>query len=120
MASINSEKVLAFLKSQYGHEVTKQEIADTIGVSLSAVNGSVNGLARKNLIAERCEDVEIEPATETRKAKMKTVRYIQLNEDGLAFDIEAHEAEQKAKREAKRAADREAKKAAKAAMADAE
>ena len=72
MASIGSEKVLAYLKANYGTEVTKQEIADALGVSLSTVNGSVNGLSHKNLIVERCEEVEVEPATETKKAKMKT------------------------------------------------
>lgn len=115
MASVNSEKVLAFLKSNYGTEVTKQQIAEALGVSLSAVNGSVNGLAKKKLLIERCEEVEMEPATETKKAKMKTVRHIQLNEAGLAFDFETYEAEQKAKKEAERAAAREAKAAAKAA-----
>lgn len=115
MASVNSEKILAYLKSKFGVEVTKQEIADAIGVSMSAVNGSVNGLARKGLITERCEEVEVEPATETRKAKTKIVRHIQLNEAGLAFDFESYEAEQTAIRNAKRVAEREAKKAAKSA-----
>ena len=115
MASIGSEKVLAYLKANYGTEVTKQEIADALGVSLSTVNGSVNGLSHKHLIVERCEEVEVEPATETKKAKMKTIRHIQLNEAGLAFDFETYEAEQKAKKEAERAAAREAKAAAKAA-----
>ena len=113
--SVNSVKVLAFLKSNYGTEVTKQQIADALGISLSAVNGSVNGLARKSLLLERCEEVEIEPATETRKAKVKTVRHIQLNEAGLAFDFEVYEAERKAALEAEKAAKREAKAAAKAA-----
>ena len=47
MASIGSEKVLAFLKANYGTEVTKQEIADALGVSLSTVNGSVTQYKKK-------------------------------------------------------------------------
>lgn len=111
--SPNSEQVLNFLKSHYGREFTKQEIADALGLSVPTVTGSINGLLRKgktagvDYIVERVEEVEVEPATETRKAKMKTVRHETLTEAGLAYDPIAEE-------EAK-AAEKAAKKAAKAA-----
>ena len=113
----NSELVLNFLKSHYGTEFTKQEIADQLGISVPAVTGSINGLLRKgktagvDYITERVEEVEVEPATETRKAKIKVVRHEMLTEAGLAYDPVA---EEEAKAAAK-AAEKERKAAEKAA-----
>lgn len=113
----NSELVINFLKSHYGTEFTKQEIADALGISVPAVTGSINGLIRKgktagvDYITERIEEVEVEPATETRKAKVKVVRHETLTEAGLAYDPIA---EEEAKAAAK-AAEKERKAAEKAA-----
>lgn len=109
--TVNSELVLNYLKSEFGKEHTKQEIAQTLGISLPAVTGTVNSLRNKGYISERVEEVELEPATETRKAKMQTIRYETLTEAGLAYDPVA-EAEEKA---AAKAAEKEAKAAARAA-----
>ena len=76
--TVNSELVLNYLKKNYGVEFTKNEIAEALGISVPAVTGSVNGLVRNNLAVERKEEIEVEPATETRKAKMKTLRHVQL------------------------------------------
>ena len=105
--TMNSELVLNFLKKNYGTEFTKNEIAEALSISVPAVTGSVNGLVKKEYAVERVEEVEVEPATETRKAKIKSVRHVQLTEAGLAYDPVAEE-------EAK-AAEKAAKKAAKAA-----
>ena len=98
MPTLNSELVLNFLKSHYGSEFTKQDIAAALNISLPAVTGTINGLIRRgrnagvDYITERVEEVEVEPATETRKAKMKTIRYETLTEAGLAYDPVAEEA----------------------------
>ena len=98
MPTLNSELVLNFLKSHYGSEFTKNEIAAELGISLPAVTGTINGLIRKgrnagvDYVTERAEEVEVEPATETRKAKVKTVRHVTLTEAGLAYDPVAEEA----------------------------
>ena len=98
----NSEKVIEFLKRNYGKEFTKQEIAETLGISLPSVTGSIRGLIRKGevngveYITERTEVVEVEPATETRKAKEKVIRYESLTEAGLAFDPVQDEIDKKA------------------------
>ena len=116
MASMNSEKVLNFLKTNYGKEFTKQDIADALGISLSSVIGSVNALVKKGYVTERLEEVEVEPATETRKAKVKTVRHETLTEAGLAYDpVAEEEAKQAAKAAEKerKAAERATAKAAK-------
>ena len=120
--TINSEKVLNFLKDNYGKEFSKQEIADALGISLSAVIGSINPLEKKGYSKiVREEVVELEAATETRKAKTKTVKYHTLTEEGLAYDPVAEEAEKAAAKQAekeRKAAERAAAKAAKEAEAE--
>ena len=116
MITPNSELVLNFLKKNYGKEFTKNDIAETLGISIPAVTGSINGLVKKGYVVERLEEVEVEPATETRKAKMKTIRHETLTEAGLAYDpVAEEEAKQAAKAAEKerKAAERAAAKAAK-------
>ena len=122
MATVNSEMVLNFLKKNYGKEFTKQEIAEALNISVPAVTGSINGLVNKGkktgvpYVTERIEEIEVEPATETRKAKMKTIRYETLTEAGLAYDPVAEEeakAAVKAAEKERKAAERAAAKAAK-------
>ena len=116
----NSERVFNYLRENYGRELTKQEIAEALGISLPAVTGSINGLIRKGktngveYITERVEVIEVEPATETRRAKTREQRYETLTEAGLAYDPIAEEAAKLAAKEAEKAA----KAAAKAAAAE--
>ena len=120
--TINSERVLNFLKEHYGNEYSKQEIADNLGISLSAVIGSINPLEKKGYTTiTREETIELEPATETRKAKTKVVKYHTLTEAGLAYDPIAEEAAKAAEKQAekeRKAAEKAAKKAAKEAEAE--
>lgn len=121
--TINSERVLNFLKEHYGQEFSKNEIKDALGISLSAVIGSINPLEKNGYTrTTRIETVELEPATETRKAKTKEVKYHTLTEAGLTYDPVAEEAAKAAKKQAEKeakAAERAAKKAAKEAEAEA-
>ena len=115
MITPNSELVLNFLKKNYGKEFTKQEIADALNISIPAITGSINGLVKKKYVTERLEEVEVEPATDTRKAKVKTIRHETLTEAGLAYDpIAEEEAKQAAK-----AAEKERKAAERAAAKEA-
>ena len=102
--TINSEQVLNYMKAHYGEELTKQDIVEALGISLPAVTGSINGLVKRGFVTERIEEIEVEPATDTRKAKIKTVRHETLTEA-------AEEAEKLAAKEAAKAA-RAAEKAA--------
>ena len=115
--TVNSERVLNYMKENYGKEFSKQEIADALGISLSAVIGSINPLEKKGYSKViREEVVELEPATETRKAKTKTVKYHTLTEEGLTYDPIAEEAEKAAAKQAekeRKAAEKAASKAAK-------
>lgn len=110
--TVNSELVLNYLKKTYGTEHTKQDIVKELGISLPAVTGTINSLVKKGYVTERTEEIEVEPATETRKAKVKTIRYEMLTEAGLAYDPVAEEAAKQAAKEAARA-EKEAAKAAK-------
>jgi Mn-dependent DtxR family transcriptional regulator len=122
--TINSERVLNYLKENYGKEFSKQEIADALGISLSAVIGSINPLEKKGYSKiTREETIELEAATETRKAKTKVVKYHTLTEEGLTYDPVKEEAEKAAAKQAEKeakAAARAAAKAAKEAEAEAE
>ena len=112
----NSEMVLNFMKKNFGQEFTKQDIAEALGISVPAVTGSINGLVKRGYVTERMEEVEVEPATETRKAKVKTIRHETLTEAGLAYDpVAEEEAKQAAKvaEKERKAAERAAAKAAK-------
>lgn len=99
--TIGSMMVLDFLKKNFGTEFTKNEIAAQLNVSLATVVGATNGLNKRGFLNDRSETVEVEPATETRKAKIKEVHHISLNEAGLAFDPEAEEAAKAAAKAAK-------------------
>ena len=119
MATINSERVLNYLKETYGTEVTKEDISKALGITIPAVTGSINGLIRNNYATTTREEVvELEPATETRKAKTKVIKYHMLTEAGLAYDPvaeEARKAAEKAAEKERKAAEKAAKKAAKEA-----
>lgn len=115
--TINSERVLNFLKEHYGQEYSKKEISEALGISLSSVIGSINPLEKNGYTRiTRVETVELEPATETRKAKTKEVKYHTLTEEGLAYDPIAEEAAKAAAKQAekeRKAAEKAAAKAAK-------
>lgn len=119
MATTNSISILNFLKQNFGHEFSKREIADALGLPISAVTGTMNSLQKKGYAeVTRIEEVIEAKATETRKAKVKNVPYHTLTEAGLGYDPVAEEAEKQAAKAAekeRRAAERAAAKAAKAA-----
>lgn len=108
----NSEMVLNYMKNNYGKELSKQDIAAALGISVPAVTGTMNALIKKGYaVTVREETVEDAPATETRKAKTHVIKYHTLTETGLAYDPVAEEAARLAEKEAekaRKAAEREA------------
>lgn len=110
MASVNSELVLNFMKKNYGNEYSKQQIAEALGISLPAVTGTINALVKKGYVnTSREEVIELVPATETRKAQTKVVKYHTLTESGLTYDPVAEAAAKAAEKEAAKAAKAAAK-----------
>lgn len=80
----NSRKVFDYLRAHYGEKVTAQDVAAALGVSLSAVTGSVNGLASTKKHPAYAIRTETEvPAEDGKTAKVK---YVSLTEEGMAFD----------------------------------
>ena len=115
MATVNSIAVFNFLKTNYGQEYSKQQIAAELNIPLASVVGAITGYTKKGLVEKtRAEVVELEPATETRKAKTTTINYHKLTEAGLTYDPVAEDERKAAEKAAAKAA-REAEKAAKAA-----
>ena len=107
----NSELVLNYLKTNYGREFSKQELVEALGISLPSVTGTLNSLIKKGYATTtREETIELVPATETRKAQTKVVKYHTLTENGLAYDPVAEEAAKQAAKEAAKAAKAAAKK----------
>jgi len=120
MATVNSERVLNYMKEHFGEELTKQDISLALGITIPAVTGSMNALIKnKYAVTTREEIVEDAPATDTRKAKTHKVLYHTLTEAGLAYDPVAEEARKAAEKEAAKAA-RAAERAAKKAEKEAE
>ncbi len=115
--TVNAELILNTLKQNYGKEFSKQELVQKLGVSMPTVTATIRALTNKGyVIGTREETVELEPATETRKAKTRVIKYHTLTEAGLAYDPVAEAAEKEAAKEAAkaaRAAERAAAKAAK-------
>ena len=112
----NSIAVLNYMKLHFGQEISKETIANDVGISLPAVQCSMMNYCKRNLVTERVEEVVVEPAvpatetTHAKKEKVKKNRFYTLTEAGLAFDPEAYEAE----RAAIKAAAKPAKRAEKA------
>ena len=117
MASENSEKILNYLKKNYGVEMSKQQIAADLGLSVPTVTGTINALIKKGYAeTTRRDTVEDSPATETRKAKTQDVLYHRLTEAGLSYDPVAEAEAKAAEKEAEKARKAAERAAAKAAM----
>lgn len=110
MATLNSTLILNFLKAHFGQELSKQEIAEGANVSVSAVGLTMKSHVDNGRATMRVEERE----DEDENGKTKKYYFYTLTEEGLAFDLEAYEAEKKARDAEKRKAAREAKKAAEA------
>ena len=79
----NARRILDYMKQNFGTEMTKQEIAAALGVSVSAVVGTTNSLIKKGYATERQE------TTLDEKNKEKVIKYVVLTEEGNEFDPDA-------------------------------
>lgn len=82
----NARRILDYMKQNFGTEMTKQEIAAALGVSVSAVVGTTNSLIKKGFATERQE------TTLDEKNKEKVIKYVVLTEEGNEFDPDAEAA----------------------------
>ena len=84
--SENSRKVFDYVKSIDDANVTANDIADALGLSVRSVNGIVTSAFQRKGLMERVP-AEIELADGSHKA----VKFIRLTDEGKVFDPDAEE-----------------------------
>lgn len=82
----NSKKVLEYLKSINGQDVTAADVADALGLEKRSVDGIfTSAIQRKGLGIRVPAEIELEDGTH------KSVKFLQLNDAGMAYDPDAEE-----------------------------
>jgi len=80
----NSKKVLNYLKEVNGSEVTAADVAAALGLEKKSVDGIfTSAIQRKGLGVRTPAEVECEDGTH------KTVKFLSLTDEGMAFDPDA-------------------------------
>ncbi len=80
-----SRSIFEFLKANYGADLTANDIASALGVSVPTVTASVNGLVKKGYAVRNAV------TTEGADGKSVVTKYISLTEVGLDFNPDADE-----------------------------
>ena len=84
----NSKKVLKYLKSINGANVTAADVAEATGLEKRSVDGIfTSALQRKGYGVRVPAEVELEDGTH------KAVKFLQLTPAGMSFDPDAEDAE---------------------------
>lgn len=79
--SENTIRVLEYLKSVNGQNVTSEDVSKALGLEKRSVDGSFTaGLQRKGLGVRVPAEIELEDGTH------QSVKFLQLTDEGLAFD----------------------------------
>lgn len=85
--SENSKKVLDYLKSVNGQNVTAADVADALGLEKRSVDGIfTSAIQRKKLGVRTPAEIELEDGTHAQ------VKFLSLTAEGMAFDPDAVEA----------------------------
>lgn len=80
----NSKKVLEYLKSINGADVTSADVAAALGLEKRSVDGIfTSAIQRKGLGVRTPAEIELEDGTH------KQVKFLSLTEEGMAFDPDA-------------------------------
>ena len=88
--STNTINVLNFLKAHNGENFTAQDVADALGIDVKVVNGAFTSGIQKKGYGNRVE-AEVEYTGEDGNVLHKTVKFLTLTPEGMAFDPEASE-----------------------------
>ncbi len=84
MMKENSKKVLNYLKSINGAQVTAQDVADALDIPKRSVDGIfTSAIQRKGFGVRVPAEIELEDGTH------KAVKFLQLTPEGMAFDPDA-------------------------------
>lgn len=82
----NSKKVLNYLKSINGEQVTAADVAEALGLEKRQVDGIfTSAIQRKSLGVRTPAEIELEDGTH------KAVKFLSLTPAGMAFDPDAEE-----------------------------
>ena len=88
MMKENSKKVLNYLKSINGADVTAADIAEALGLEKRSVDGIfTSAIQRKGLGVRTPAEIQLEDGTH------KQVKFLSLTPAGMAFDPDAEDAE---------------------------
>lgn len=80
----NSRRVLEYLKSVNGQNVTAADVADALGLEKRSVDGIfTSAIQRKQLGVRIPAEIELEDGSH------KAVKFLTLTEAGMAFDPDA-------------------------------
>lgn len=84
----NSRRVLEYLKSVNGQNVTAADVAEALGLEKRSVDGSFTAaIQRKNLGIRTEAEIELEDGSH------KKVKFLSLTDAGMAYDPDATDAE---------------------------
>lgn len=84
MMKDNSRAVFDYIKAHNNVDMTSDDVAEALGLPKRTVDGCfTSAIQRKNLGVRVPAEVELEDGTH------KTVKYLHLNDAGLAFDPDA-------------------------------
>lgn len=82
----NSKAVLNYLKEINGQNVTSGDVAEALGLDKRQVDGIfTSAIQRKGLGIRVPAEIELEDGTH------KSVKFLQLNDVGMAYDPDAEE-----------------------------
>ena len=85
----NARLILNFMKENPNREMTKQEIAAELSVSVQTVTGTMKNLLTKGYATERQEDIDVNGVS-------KVAKYVKITSAGLEYDPDAEEEAKKA------------------------
>ena len=84
----NSKKVLNYLKTINGDQVTAADVAEALGLEKRQVDGIfTSAIQRKGMGVRTPAEIELEDGTH------KAVKFLSLTPAGMAFDPDAEDAE---------------------------
>lgn len=85
--SENTKKIITFLQANNGADYTAADVAEALGFEkVSSVNGAFTAAVQNKGMGYR-ETAEVELTDGTHK----TVKFLKLNDAGMAFDVNAEE-----------------------------
>lgn len=78
--SENAIKVLNYLKSINGENVTVHDISDALGLPVNSITGTFNSFVKKGYGVRETAEIELEDGTH------KQVKFLKLTDVGMNFD----------------------------------